>query len=99
MISRGRRSHPAIRRKDEGVRQRGLHQDLHGRHEGLRGLQREAERASASADLSSGSRYPGSSLNLYDQLQSRLKELKIEAPVIAKIESFTGKELIRDGLT
>ena len=61
-------------------------------------IRREAERALASADLKRIEVAPQVMDDLYSQLQNRLAQMKITAPVLVEIERVTGMEIVKDGL-
>ncbi len=61
-------------------------------------LKREAERQLAGMDLKMIEVAPEAIAGMYDALQQSLDRMKLEVPVLARIEKFTGKEIVSNGL-
>jgi TP901 family phage tail tape measure protein len=64
----------------------------------FRQMQRDAEKLLSSIYLKELKAAPEAMAMLRDQLQASLDKAGLSAPVMAKIEKFTGKEIITDGL-
>lgn len=61
-------------------------------------LKREAERQLAGMNLKQVQAAPEAIAAMHDQLQSSLNQMKLDVPVIAKLEKITGLDIIADGL-
>lgn len=61
-------------------------------------LKREAERQLAGMNLKEIQAAPTAIAAMHDQLQGSLNEMKLEVPVLAKLEKITGLDIIADGL-
>lgn len=62
-------------------------------------MRREAERQATGADIQTLRATPEALAYLNEQLQAGLNKMRLEAPVIVKLEEITGKDLLADGLT
>ncbi len=61
-------------------------------------MRRDAERMLAGVFLKEIQIAPQSMAKMWDDLQASADQLRIEVPILAKIEAFTGMNIIRDGL-
>ena len=61
-------------------------------------LKREAERQLAGMNLKEIQAAPTAIAAMHDQLQGSLNQMKLEVPVLAKLEKITGLDIIADGL-